>query len=104
MLAIRPHARRMFSSGWQVGLFNTVCYVALADRVLCLCAVPVCCACVLCISSGTNVNYIVQNASENSLILIDELGRATSPEEGAGLCHAVSEYVHMLLLVLVWCC
>ena len=41
----------------------------------------------------TNVNYIVQNASENSLILIDELGRATSPEEGAGLCHAVSEYV-----------
>ena len=37
------------------------------------------------------VNYILQNVSEHSLVIIDELGRATSAEEGLGLCYAVCE-------------
>jgi DNA mismatch repair protein MSH4 len=30
-------------------------------------------------------------ASSESLILIDELGRATSPKEGLGISHAIAE-------------
>jgi len=30
-------------------------------------------------------------ASSKSLILIDELGRATSPREGVGISHAIAE-------------
>ncbi len=37
------------------------------------------------------VNYILQNVSDSSLIIIDELGRGTSAEEGVGLCYAVCE-------------
>ena len=32
-----------------------------------------------------------QNVSPTSLIIIDELGRGTSSEEGVGLCHAICE-------------
>ena len=36
---------------------------------------------------------IVQNVACNSLIIMDELGRGTSNEEGLGICHAVCEYL-----------
>ena len=39
------------------------------------------------------INYIVQNASNTSLIIIDELGRGTSADEGVGICHSVCEYL-----------
>ncbi|XP_068674746.1 mutS protein homolog 4-like [Montipora foliosa] len=37
------------------------------------------------------VNYIIQNASDKSLIIIDELGRGTSSEEGVGICFSICE-------------
>ncbi|XP_072853914.2 mutS protein homolog 4 isoform X4 [Pogona vitticeps] len=39
------------------------------------------------------ITYIIQNANDRSLIIIDELGRGTSPEEGIGICYAVCEYL-----------
>ncbi|CAK8673692.1 unnamed protein product [Clavelina lepadiformis] len=39
------------------------------------------------------INYIIQNVSSNSLIIIDELGRGTSSEEAVGLCWAISEFL-----------
>ncbi|XP_053326326.1 mutS protein homolog 4 [Spea bombifrons] len=39
------------------------------------------------------VAYIIQNANARSLIIIDELGRGTSAEEGIGLCYAVCEHL-----------
>ncbi|CAN8002157.1 unnamed protein product, partial [Ixodes hexagonus] len=38
-----------------------------------------------------SVNYILQNFTDNSLIVIDELGRGTSEEEGAAMCMAITE-------------
>uniref|UniRef100_A0A8C5R1I9 MutS protein homolog 4 n=1 Tax=Leptobrachium leishanense TaxID=445787 RepID=A0A8C5R1I9_9ANUR len=39
------------------------------------------------------VTYIIQNANDKSLIIIDELGRGTSAEEGIGLCYAICEFL-----------
>ncbi|MEE6494711.1 hypothetical protein FKM82_001853 [Ascaphus truei] len=39
------------------------------------------------------VTYILQNANEKSVIIIDELGRGTSTEEGIGICYAVCEHL-----------
>ncbi|KAK7141971.1 hypothetical protein R3I94_011613 [Phoxinus phoxinus] len=39
------------------------------------------------------VSYIIHNASNKSLIIIDELGRGTSPEEGIGICHSICEFL-----------
>ncbi|XP_066228301.1 mutS protein homolog 4 [Saccopteryx leptura] len=39
------------------------------------------------------IAYILHNANEKSLILIDELGRGTNTEEGIGICYAVCEYL-----------
>ncbi|XP_061649838.1 mutS protein homolog 4 isoform X3 [Phyllopteryx taeniolatus] len=39
------------------------------------------------------VSYIIHNVSEQSLIIIDELGRGTSAEEGIGICHSVCEFL-----------
>ncbi|XP_039992286.1 mutS protein homolog 4 isoform X3 [Xiphias gladius] len=38
------------------------------------------------------ISYIIHNVSNRSLIIIDELGRGTSAEEGIGICHAVCEF------------
>ncbi|KAI4879092.1 hypothetical protein NFI96_014431 [Prochilodus magdalenae] len=39
------------------------------------------------------VSYITHTASDKSLLIIDELGRGTSAEEGIGICHAVCEFL-----------
>jgi len=40
----------------------------------------------------TKINFISQQATEQSLVLLDELGSATDPEEGAALAVAIAEY------------
>uniref|UniRef100_A0A673CD09 MutS homolog 4 n=1 Tax=Sphaeramia orbicularis TaxID=375764 RepID=A0A673CD09_9TELE len=39
------------------------------------------------------ISYIIHNVSDRSLIIIDELGRGTSAEEGIGICHSVCEFI-----------
>ncbi|KAG2457809.1 MSH4 protein, partial [Polypterus senegalus] len=39
------------------------------------------------------ITYIIRNATDQSLIIIDELGRGTNAEEGTGICHAVCEFL-----------
>lgn len=38
------------------------------------------------------MKYIIENMTDNSLIIIDELGRGTSDEEGVGICFAFAEH------------
>lgn len=45
------------------------------------------------------ISYIIHNLSDRSLIIIDELGRGTSAEEGIGLCHSVCEFLLSLKVV-----
>lgn len=45
------------------------------------------------------ISYIIHNVSDRSLIIIDELGRGTSAEEGIGLCHSVCEFLLSLKVV-----
>jgi DNA mismatch repair protein MutS2 len=40
----------------------------------------------------SNINRISQEATEHSLVLLDELGSATDPEEGAALAVAIADY------------
>jgi DNA mismatch repair protein MutS2 len=40
----------------------------------------------------TNINFISRTATANSLVLLDELGSATDPEEGAALAVAIAGY------------
>jgi DNA mismatch repair protein MutS2 len=41
---------------------------------------------------ATNIDFISRTATANSLVLLDELGSATDPEEGAALAVAVAEH------------
>jgi len=40
----------------------------------------------------TNIDFISRTATRDSLVLLDELGSATDPEEGAALAVAIAEY------------
>jgi DNA mismatch repair protein MutS2 len=40
----------------------------------------------------TNIDFISKTATPNSLVLLDELGSATDPEEGAALAVAIADY------------
>ena len=37
------------------------------------------------------MSYILSNVTPRSLVVIDELGRGTSTEEGAAICWAIAE-------------
>ena len=44
----------------------------------------------------TNIDFISRTATANSLVLLDELGSATDPEEGAALAVAIAEYFRQI--------
>jgi DNA mismatch repair protein MutS2 len=44
----------------------------------------------------TNIDFISRTASADSIVLLDELGSATDPEEGAALAVAIAEHFHRL--------
>ncbi len=49
----------------------------------------------------TNIDFISRTANAQSLVLLDELGSATDPEEGAALAVAIAEYFHRIRCVTV---
>jgi DNA mismatch repair protein MutS2 len=49
----------------------------------------------------TNIDFISRAATADSLVLLDELGSATDPEEGAALAVAIAEHFHRLGCVTV---
>jgi DNA mismatch repair protein MutS2 len=44
----------------------------------------------------TNIDFISRTANTQSLVLLDELGSATDPEEGAALAVAIAEHFHRI--------
>jgi DNA mismatch repair protein MutS2 len=44
----------------------------------------------------TNIDFISRTATPQSLVLLDELGSATDPEEGAALAVAIAEYFRLI--------
>ncbi len=44
----------------------------------------------------TNIDFISRTATARSLVLLDELGSATDPEEGAALAVAIAEHFRSL--------
>jgi DNA mismatch repair protein MutS2 len=49
----------------------------------------------------TNINFISRTASPGSLVLLDELGSATDPEEGAALAVAIAEHFRQIACITV---
>jgi DNA mismatch repair protein MutS2 len=49
----------------------------------------------------TNIDFISQTATRNSLVLLDELGSATDPEEGAALAVAIAEHFRQIGCMIV---
>src|SRR5579872_2063444 len=49
----------------------------------------------------TNIDFISRTANAQSLVLLDEQGSATDPEEGAALAVAIAEYFHCIRCVTV---
>ncbi len=49
----------------------------------------------------TNIDLISRTATEKSLVLLDELGSATDPEEGAALAVAIAEYFRGIRCMIV---
>jgi DNA mismatch repair protein MutS2 len=49
----------------------------------------------------TNIDFISRTATANSLVLLDELGSATDPEEGAALAVAIAEHFRKIGCMIV---
>jgi DNA mismatch repair protein MutS2 len=49
----------------------------------------------------TNIDFISRTATAQSLVLLDELGSATDPEEGAALAVAIAEYFRKIACITV---
>jgi len=49
----------------------------------------------------TNIDFISRTATANSLVLLDELGSATDPEEGAALAVAIAEHFRKVRCMIV---
>src|SRR6202158_5379795 len=49
----------------------------------------------------TNIDFISRTATPNSLVLLDELGSATDPEEGAALAVAIAEHFREVRCMIV---
>ncbi len=52
-------------------------------------------------SHVTNIDFIARTATPRSLVLLDELGSATDPEEGAALAVAIAEHFRRLAAITV---